>query len=94
VYWWNIRAAKRNGGAGGGQFLERLLALGWVAGMRFIAFAVLAMALFFGLVVALYPAVWEAIEEWADFIFLLGTPLFYAYLGRHVGDLARGKEAA
>src|SRR4051794_11027223 len=45
-----------NGGARGTQFLERLLVLGWVTGVRYAAFMALALVLFVGLVVALYPA--------------------------------------
>jgi hypothetical protein len=79
----------RNGGAGGRQFLERLLVLGWVSGVRYMAFLALALALFFGLGVALYPALGEALGDWADILMSLASAAFYLYLGHHIGDLAR-----
>jgi len=78
----------RNGGASGVQFLERLFVLGWVTGMRYGAVSVLAVALFFGLVVPFVPEAGEAAGEWADVLFLLAAVAYYLYLGRHVGQLA------
>jgi hypothetical protein len=78
---------QRNGGAGGKQFLERILVLGWITGIRYTMFMMLAVVLFFGLAV---PLLGEELASWTDVLFLLATPIFYLYLGRHVGDLARG----
>jgi hypothetical protein len=78
---------RRNGGAGGKQFLERILVLGWITGIRYTAFMALAIVLFFGLAV---PLLGEEIANWTDVLYLLATPVFYLYLGRHIGDLARG----
>jgi hypothetical protein len=86
-----VYAYHRNGGAGGAQFLERLLVLGWVTGVRYTAFMALALVLFVGLVVALYPPAGDRMMAWSDVLFLLAGPVFYLYLGHHIGDLARGE---
>ncbi|HZR71030.1 MAG TPA: hypothetical protein VFB01_18475 [Burkholderiales bacterium] len=83
---------RRNGGAAGTTLLERLLVLGWVAGVRYTVFVLLALAVFFGIAVALYPEVGDAAGEWSDEAFMLASAGFYLYLGRHVGDHAAAKE--
>lgn len=83
---------RRNGGAAGTNLLERLLVLGWVAGVRYTAFLILALAVFFGLAVALYPEAGEAAGEWSDEAFMLASAGFYLYLGRHIRDLAALQE--
>jgi hypothetical protein len=88
-----VYAYFRNGGATGTQFLERLLVLGWVAGVRYTACVVLGTVLFFGLVVALYPQIGDAAMEWADVLYLAAALAFYLYLGRQVGGLARASNS-
>ena len=79
----------RNGAAAGTQFLERLFVLGWVTGVRYAVLGGLALVLFFGLAVAAWPQVGEAAGEWTDEAFLLAALVYWLYLGRHVGRLAR-----
>ncbi len=84
-----VYAYVRNGGAMGTQFLERLFVLGWVTGVRYTVVVALAVALFFGLVVAIWPRAGEALGGWTDEAFLLAALAYWLYLGRHIGRLAR-----
>lgn len=84
-----VYAYVRNGAAAGTGFLERLFVLGWVTGVRYTVFLGLAVILYFGLVVALWPQAGEALGGWTDEAFLLAQPAYWLYLGRHIGRLAR-----
>lgn len=82
---------RQNGGAKGKRLLERFLVLGWVTGNRYMLFLLLGLVIFIALA-AVLPSVSKGVLS--DIVFELANPIFYLYLGHHVGDLARNEQAA
>ena len=85
VYW-------RNGGASGERFLERLLVLGWVTGVRFSVYAIVTVFIFGAILAALFED--RSLGTAIGVLFAFGMPAYYLYLGRHVGSLARERTEA
>src|SRR5437868_8783952 len=81
---------RRNGGAAGRRLLERFLVLGWVTGIRYMVYMLIAFGVFVAFAAALPPIV-----NWigTDVVFELVSPVFYLYLGHHVGQIARANPA-
>ena len=83
---------RRNGGAVGHRLLERFLVLGWVASLH-LSLLMLVVMLTLG-------ALWQAFslpdlpDSAIELAFALAVPAYYAYLGHHVGTLAREGTAA
>jgi len=82
---------RQNGGAKGERFLERFLVLGWITGIRYMVFMFLGIMVFYG-IAAVLPSIGSGVG--ADVVFELASPIFYLYLGHHVGNLARSVQAA
>ena len=84
---------RQNGGPNGERFLERFLVLGWVTGIRVV------VVVFFAFLVLLFladlvPTINQGIENLADIGGGLLLLIYYAYLGHHLGSLARSQSAA
>jgi hypothetical protein len=79
---------RQNGGAEGHFFLQRYLAIGWVASIRWMA-VLLALCIPFFLMLSLYDIESE-VTTWYDFVFLaIVETVLYWRIGAHVRNIAQ-----
>jgi len=82
---------RENGGAVGKQFLERLLVLGWVTGIRFAVFLLLLFVVT-GALAAFSDVAAGAIDSVMGPFLSLSLGIYYVYLGHHVASIANGSQ--
>lgn len=80
-----LHVYRMNGGAAGQNFVERLLVIGWVASVHFMAAMIAAMVLLGTLLMTSSSG--EALIESFAPCFVLISGVYYLYLGRHIADV-------
>jgi len=84
-----LHVYRKNGGVAGQNFVERLLVIGWVTGIHFMAAAFAAIALL-GVLLMTSSSGQALIDSFAPF-FVLVSGAYYVYLGRHVADVGNDR---